>query len=190
MSGKNNNLDSERRGKILCAYLDGELSAVESAKLERQLHDSPELRAELYGYTSLRDHLGDVDQHLPPGLDVESQRSGVVAILERKNLLGRQKRRLNYRPIFAAAAVILASAVAWLAVTAWPEPTPVVVSSEVVAPAQPVGRAELTVEFHRLAAAELGPISANRQPDAIAPPGTIMVSCGPVADDASMVAGL
>ena len=120
------NTPKENLNDRLSAYLDGELSAGESAALERTLAVDPALRLELEELAEVKRMVGHLPRHAAPA----SMKLAIREQLERRSLLhlaepGGRTGRPSFRFLrflSAAAAVILATAVS---ITVWQQLHPV-----------------------------------------------------------------
>lgn len=100
---------------LLCQYLDDQLSRRQRQALETRLAEEPELREQLRKYQTLDDHLADLGDETPVGMDFDSMRTDVLAAVERKIIMqGPPKRRpwiIRLGVGAAAAAAILLAVV-------------------------------------------------------------------------------
>jgi len=185
---------SEKPEKVeweLSQYLDGQLSSRQAAALEKRLAQDPQLRQELQRYVALEEHLSAMGREELAGIDYESQRSQIMAALERKGLLAARPRRvLIFRPVFgvlaAAAAVAIVATVALVLFGTKPPtqapiakaplgPAPMVAVAGMLAP--PAQReTKVSVQYPQMVREELPP--AQEEAPADIPPGTVAVSFG------------
>jgi anti-sigma factor RsiW len=107
MAQQDNNIDRDFQ---LSRYLDGDLDAAELDDLQRRLRDDADLRRTLEQYRALQQRLEDA-----PQADLAAQRGEIMASLERRALLGAQRRprilRLSLAGLAAAAAIAVAATV-------------------------------------------------------------------------------
>lgn len=88
--------DKKNLEYLLSEYLDGQLTGRDKAKLERQLAEDTDLRAELRCYTALNEHLQAADAQELEQIDYNAQRAEIIAAVERKVLLeGPPRRRVR-----------------------------------------------------------------------------------------------
>jgi len=168
---------------LVSQYLDGRLGQAETSRLERRLAVDGELREQLRLYSRLDGVLKEGYAHPPAGVDYDAQRAEIAAAVERSVLLeGLARRRLVFRPVFAAlaaAAVLLVAASAALLAyrPAAPASTGAKIEVAVVSVAPPaVGAGQLTVSLVRPAPGDVPELAMTSDDDL--PAGIVIASVG------------
>jgi anti-sigma factor RsiW len=117
MADKMNNQDVEF---LISQYMDDQLDSAQKLELERRVAQAPAVAEAFRQYRALEGHLTNLE--LPSldldGVDFDSQRSSIMANLERKALLTQRRRRLTIPAIFLRPAFVGALAAAAMVVLA------------------------------------------------------------------------
>lgn len=174
----------ENLERLLCRYLDGDLSRRERLALEKRLAADEALRAELQRYAALDGYLGGLGEAEVDGVDYDLQRAEIVGALEKKVLLAPPRRRpIVLRPVFgipaaAAAILLLASGAVFLLTRPGPLAVNRTILVEVLPPVvSPAGAGEIFVQISQ---PSLDEMPLTFEPSAVEgpPSGTIVVSVG------------
>jgi anti-sigma factor RsiW len=176
---------------LISQYIDGQLDAAQKLELERRLAGDPRMAEELRKYKSLEGQLANLGLPDLAGVDFNSQRSSIMASLERKALLTTRPRltipAFFLRPAFygamaAAAMVVLAIGVGIKFLdqsSTQNQPGPVmasVVTAEMLPPASVASGGKSVVEAY---AVRMDDNETDSDTLAGLPAGTVMISTPP-----------
>lgn len=163
-------------------YLDGQLSDRQASELEKRIQSDERLGRLMEQYAAVASHVSGTPLD-ESEFDFVEQKAEIMQAVERKMLLGTQKRRrIVFRPFAkmaaAAAAVVIVSAVAYYTFRSTPQPGETIKVALMRSEPLPTGRIAMDMELVPMSWEEIDLAPEGDVLPPKIPAGTVIVSVG------------